>query len=606
MMLARLAHFVRRSIARKLTLTLVGFVAVTTLLGGLFLSRALDRFAVETLEARLASTGRLLHDGARGLLLRRAPQEEVRAWVVQAARPTETRVTLIEPTGRVLGDSEVGVDDLARVENHAGRPEVREALEGRAGRDLRTSATLQAPLLYVALPVHDAGRVIGVLRLALPLSVVMASREAVHRVMLASGLVALAAALAIGLFVARRVTRPIVDMQDIARRMSAGDFTARAPVRSPDEIGTLGRALNAMTARLRGEIQDLQQEQAKATAILDGMVEGVIAVDGRDAILLMNERARTILGLGAARPEGRPFLEIVRNVNLHEILRAVRGAGEAGMSRHELRLAAPTERRLQVNAVPLRLAGDEVGAVMVLHDVTELRRLEQVRTEFVANVSHELRTPLTAIHGYLETLLGGALEERDNARRFLEIVFRHTERLGRLLDDLTDLSNIELGRVALRLEPVRLDEVVDSVLAIIAPRAESGRVALAADLPVGLPPVSGDRDRLAQILINLVDNAVKYTPEGGRVTVSARPAADGRVEVAVADTGVGIPPTDLPRITERFYRVDKARSRELGGTGLGLAIVKHLVLAHAGELAIESTPGRGTTVRVTLPPAAPQ
>ena len=379
-MLARLAHFVRRSIARKLTLTLVGFVAVTTLLGGLFLSRALDRFAVETLEARLASTGRLLHDGARGLLLRRAPPEEVRAWVVQAARPTETRVTLIAPTGRVLGDSEVGVDDLARVENHAGRPEVREALEGRAGRDLRTSATLQAPLLYVALPVHDAGRVIGVLRLALPLSVVMASREAVHRVMLASGLVALAAALAIGLFVARRVTRPIVDMQDIARRMSAGDFTARAPVRSPDEIGTLGRALNAMTARLRGEIQDLQQEQAKATAILDGMVEGVIAVDGRDAILLMNERARTILGLGAARPEGRPFLEIVRNVNLHEILRAVRGAGEAGMSRHELRLAAPTDRRLQVNAVPLRLAGDEVGAVMVLHDVTELRRLEQVRS----------------------------------------------------------------------------------------------------------------------------------------------------------------------------------------------------------------------------------
>ena len=605
-MLARLAHFVRRSIARKLTLTLVGFVAVTTLLGGLFLSRALDRFAVETLEARLASTGRLLHDGARGLLLRRAPPEEVRAWVVQAARPTETRVTLIAPTGRVLGDSEVGVDDLARVENHAGRPEVREALAGRAGRDLRTSATLQAPLLYVALPVHDAGRVIGVLRLALPLSVVMASREAVHRVMLASGLVALAAALAIGLFVARRVTRPIVDMQDIARRMSAGDFTARAPVRSPDEIGTLGRALNAMTARLRGEIQDLQQEQAKATAILDGMVEGVIAVDGRDAILLMNERARTILGLGAARPEGRPFLEIVRNVNLHEILRAVRGVGEAGMSRHELRLAAPTDRRLQVNAVPLRLAGDEVGAVMVLHDVTELRRLEQVRTEFVANVSHELRTPLTSIHGYLETLLGGALEERDNARRFLEIVFRHTERLGRLLDDLTDLSNIELGRVALRLEPVRLDEVVDSVLAIIAPRAESGRVALAADLPAGLPPVSGDRDRLAQILINLVDNAVKYTPEGGRVTVSARPAADGRVEVAVADTGVGIPPTDLPRITERFYRVDKARSRELGGTGLGLAIVKHLMLAHAGELAIESTPGRGTTVRVTLPPAAPQ
>jgi two-component system phosphate regulon sensor histidine kinase PhoR len=238
---------------------------------------------------------------------------------------------------------------------------------------------------------------------------------------------------------------------------------------------------------------------------------------------------------------------------------------------------------------------------MVLHDVTELRRLEQVRTEFVANVSHELRTPLTAIHGYLETLLGGALEDRENARRFLEIVFRHTERLGRLLNDLTDLSNIELGRVALRLTPTPLDEVVESVLAIIAPKAESGRVTLEADLPAGLAPVIADRDRLAQIVINLVDNAVKYTREGGRVTVRARPSGDGRVEIAVVDTGIGISPVDLPRITERFYRVDRARSRELGGTGLGLAIVKHLVLAHGGELRIESEPERGTTARFTLP-----
>src|SRR5439155_1079655 len=328
--------FLRRSIARKPTLTLVGFVAVTTLLAGLFLNRALERFAVETLEARLASTGRFLHDGARRRLARGASPGEIHAWAVEAARPTETRVTLIAADGRVLGDSEVAVEDLPRVENHAERPEVREALAGRIGRDFRTSATLQTRLLYVALPVHDGGRTVGVLRLALPLSLVTASRAGVHRVMLGGGLVALVVAFAIGLFVARRVTRPVVEMQAIARRMSEGDFTARAPVRAP---------------------------------------------------------------------------------------------GEGGVSRHELRLAGPTDRRLKVNAVPLRLAGDEVGAVMVLHDVTELRRLEQVRTEFVANVSHELRTPLTAIHGYLETLLGGALEERENARRFLEIVFRHTERL---------------------------------------------------------------------------------------------------------------------------------------------------------------------------------
>jgi two-component system phosphate regulon sensor histidine kinase PhoR len=603
-MLGRLIHFLRRSIARKLTLTLVGFVAVTLLAAGLYLNRALEAFAVDALEARLASTAQLLHDDARVLVTRGAPAREVRAWAVRVARPTGSRVTLIAADGRVLGDSEVAVAGLPRVENHAERPEVRAALARRVGRHLRTSATIGEPLLYVALPIDDRGRIIGVLRLALPLAVVTASYATIHRVMLAGGLVALVVACGIGLFVARRVTKPVVEMQTIARRMSEGNFAVRAPVRSPDEIGALGRALNAMAGRLREKIHDLEQEQAKATAILDGMVEGVIAVDGRDTILFMNERARAIFGLGATRGERKPFLEVIRNADLHEIFRESRAAGEGTVSRHELRLASPVERRLRVNAVPLRVAADELGVVMVLHDVTELRRLEQVRTEFVANVSHELRTPLTAIHGYLETLLAGALEERENARRFLEIVFRHTDRLGRLLNDLTDLSNIELGKVSLKLEAVRLDEVVESVLAIIAPKAEAGHVTLAAALPAGLPLVGADRDRLAQILINLVDNAVKYTPEGGRVTIGAHAVESGRVEVTVADTGVGIPPADLPRITERFYRVDKARSRELGGTGLGLAIVKHLVLAHGGELAIESEPGRGTTVRVTLPASA--
>jgi two-component system, OmpR family, phosphate regulon sensor histidine kinase PhoR len=598
--LTRFVHFLRRSIARKLTLTLVGFVAVTIIAAGLYLNRALEMFAVETLEARLISMGRLLHDEARALVARSAPPAELRAFVLRAARPTASRVTLIAADGQVLADSEVAVEDLGRVENHATRPEVREALAAGIGRDRRSSATIGTPLLYVALPIVDGGRPIGVLRVALPLAVVTSSYAEIRRVMLAGGVVALLVACGIGLFVAHRVTKPVVQMQTIARRMSEGDFTVRAPVRSPDEIGALGRALNGLAARLREKIHDLGHEQAKATAILDGMIEGVIAVDARDTIILMNERARSMFGLDATRGEGKPFLEVIRNTELHEVFRESRAAGEGSVSHRELRLASPVERRVQVNAVPLRLAAGEVGVVMVLHDVTELRRLEQVRTEFVANVSHELRTPLTAIQGYLETLLAGALEERENARRFLEIVFRHTERLGRLLNDLTDLSNIELGRVSLKLAPTRLDEIVDAVLAIMGPKATSGRVTLLSQLPADLPPVLADRDRLVQVVINLVDNAVKYTPEGGRVTVEARAGRDGQVEVSVIDTGVGIPPLDLPRITERFYRVDKARSRELGGTGLGLAIVKHLVFAHGGQLRIESEPGRGTTVHVLL------
>ncbi|PYO57083.1 MAG: PAS domain-containing sensor histidine kinase, partial [Candidatus Rokuibacteriota bacterium] len=555
-----------------------------SLSAGLYLDHALEQFAVESLEARLASIGGVLQDEAREVLRAGAGPGPAQAFVARKSRPTGARVTLIATDGRVVGESERSVGELGLLENHRDRPEVKAALGGRVGRDLRRSVTVQAPLLYVALPLRDEGRVIGVLRLALPLSAVTASYATLHQVMLAGG-----------------ATRPVVEMQSIARQMSQGNFLVRAPTRSTDEIGTLGRSLNVLAARLREKIEDLEQERAKVTAILDGMVEGVIAVDGHEHILLMNERARAIFNLGAVRAERKPFLEVIRNAELHEVFRGSRSAAPGAVVRREVCLTSPASRVLQVHGVPLLLAGGEVGVVIVLHDITELRRLEQVRTEFVANVSHELRTPLTAIHGYVETLLGGALEEPENARRFLEIVHRQTERLGRLIDDLTDLSNIELGKVSLRLAPTRLDEVLDSVLAVVLPRAQAGGVTVGVELPPGLPSVRADHDRLAQILINLVDNAVKYTPGGGAVTIRASETEQGTVDVSVADTGVGIPSSDLPRITERFYRVDKARSRELGGTGLGLAIVKHLVLAHGGELGIQSEPGRGTTVRFTLP-----
>ena len=605
----RLLLFLRRRIALKLTLTLVGFTAIAGLAAALYLNHALEAYAVESLEARLVALERVLHDEARDLLRGPAPEAVRQAFAQRAARATGARVTLIRPDGRVVAESDARPGGLAGMESHADRPEVRAALAGRVGRDLRISSTLETPLLYVASPARDGDRIVGVMRLALPLTEVTASHENVHRVMLVGGLLALAVALGIGLFVSGRVTRPVVEMQSIARQLSEGNFAVRAPVHSPDEIGTLGRSLNVLAARLREKIQDLAQEQAKVTAILDGMVEGVIAVDGHDHILLMNERARAMFNLGSGRLERKPFLEVIRNADLHDVFREGRAAGievagDGAAVRRELRLSTPVERILQVHAVPLRLGPGETGVAMVLHDITALRQLEQVRTEFVANVSHELRTPLTAIQGYLETLLGGAMDDPAHARRFLEVVFRHTERLGRLLNDLTDLSNIELGRVSLQRGPVALGEVVDGTLDIIRAKADAGGVRLEARLPAELPAVQADRDRLAQILINLVDNAVKYTPRGGQVAVEAA-AGEGLVEVAVVDTGVGIPPADLPRITERFYRVDRARSRELGGTGLGLAIVKHLVAAHGGTLVIESRPGEGTRVRVTLPAAPP-
>jgi two-component system phosphate regulon sensor histidine kinase PhoR len=601
----RAIHLLRSRIAFKLTLTLVAFVAVSTLGAWLYLSRGLEHVAVESVEARLGTAVRVLHDQARAALGVGAQVGAAQAFAERVARPAAARVTLIALDGRVVADSERNLEGVASMENHAGRPEVRAALAGAVGRDVRRSATLGVPLIYVAAPVTSAGRIVAVLRLAAPVEAATPAYESLRAVMLTGGAIALVVALAIGLFVAGRVTRPVVEMQAVARQMSEGNFEVRASVRSPDEIGTLGRSLNVMAGRLREKIGDLEREQAKATAVLDGMVEGVIATDGHDHIILINERARVLFGLGRGRAERLPLLEVIRNVDLHDVLGESRLAADGAVVSREIKLAEPSERVLQVHAVPLRFTGEARGVVMVLHDITELRRLEQVRTEFVANVSHELRTPLTAIHGYLETLLDGALEEPEHARRFLEIVFRHTERLGRLTDDLTDLSNIELGRISLHLEPTSLAEVADSVLAIIAPRAVVGQVTVEARLPAGLPEVVADRDRLAQILINLVDNAVKYTPRGGRVWLEGRVREPGMVEVAVCDTGTGIPRADLPRLTERFYRVDKARSRELGGTGLGLAIVKHLVLAHGGELNIDSELWKGTTVRFTLPAAPP-
>ncbi|MFZ1059162.1 MAG: ATP-binding protein [Candidatus Rokuibacteriota bacterium] len=600
-MLRWLILFFRRRIAVKLTLTLLAFVAVVEVVAGLYLTRALEERAVQELEGRLVTLARLLQDDARALFAPAAPPQARREFALKTARATDARVTLILPDGRVVAESDRPLEDLAKIESHRDRPEVRTALAGGPGRAVRRSETVGHDLLYVALPVRDGARTVGIIRLALPLEVVTGAYASIRQVLLAGGFLALGVALGIGLFVARRVTRPVVDMQSVARQMAGGDFSVRAPVRSPDEIGGLGRALNVMASRFREKIQDLEREQATITAILDSMVEGVLAVDAHDHLLLLNQSVRAMFRLGPRLGEGKPFLEVIRNADLLDLLRACREARGEMVSR-ELSLTTPVERILDVHALPLRVGGEGTSVLMVLHDVTQLRRLERVRTEFVANVSHELRTPLTAIRGYLETLLEGGLDERDNARRFLEIVSRHTERLGRLLDDLTDLSNIELGKVALELEPTELGEALEAVVAIIEPRAAGKGVSLAVDLPPDLPRVLADGDRLTQILINLLDNAVKFTPAGGRVTVTAA-VQDQMVEIAVADTGIGIPSTDLPRITERFYRVDKARSRELGGTGLGLAIVKHLVQAHGGQLSIESDAGKGTTVRFTLPVA---
>jgi two-component system, OmpR family, phosphate regulon sensor histidine kinase PhoR len=416
---------------------------------------------------------------------------------------------------------------------------------------------------------------------------------------------ALAAGAAMAWWLSSRLRRRVQRLVGYAELVAVDAPTPYLGPEQADEVGQLEARLADMAHRTAATIATLRVEQERQNAILSAMVEGVIVTDLDDAAMVLNARARELLAVPPATdPRGRSLIELVRDPSIGEILRELTDTRQTVS-----RTATVGDRTLQVNAA--RLAGTDdrpIGAVLVLHDVTELRRLENVRRDFVANVSHELRTPLTAIKGFAETLLGPAGGDAETRQRFLTVIDRHSERLGRLIDDLLALSDLELGRIPMRMGAVAVGPVIDDVVQICAERARRGGVTVRVQLADPVPVVRADGDRLRQVLINLLDNAIKYTAGGGRVVIRAQSvAAPGppMVAIAIEDSGVGIPPHDLPRLTERFFRVDKARSRDVGGTGLGLAIVKHLVQAHGGTLGIASTYGEGTKVTVQWPAAAP-
>jgi two-component system phosphate regulon sensor histidine kinase PhoR len=569
---------------------------------GLYVTRTLETSLMTYLSASMVRNAQLIHDAILPYVTQGTPigavQELVHKYGTMLG--SEAQVTVIAVDGTVLGDSGLDLGEVRQLSNQGDWPEIRAALAGNIAHHLRPTQRRHGEMLYVAIPLADAAQVRGVLRIALPLTAVSQATTSVHQTVALGALLAFAVVLAVGLFLSRQVTRPVTEIQSIARWMAEGDFAQRVPVSGTGEIAELGRTLNLMAERLSDKIQDLEGERTKVAAILDSMVEGVIAIDQRGRMVLMNHAARRIFDLGREAVEGRRLLEIVRHKEILDLVADSKGSDAEGAHRREIDTGPPVDRILDVHASAIALAPSGQGILLVLHDVTELRRLERVRTEFVANVSHELRTPLTSIRGYLETLLDGALEEPVNARRFLEIAHTHAERLSRLVDDLLQLSDIETGKLVFKRTPLSLHDVAAEVVTFFEKQAAQKGLTLLNNVPHDMR-LEADWDRLTQIFVNLVDNAVKYTPGKGGITLGAERRAHGFVHVWVVDTGIGIPSMDLPRITERFYRVDKARSRELGGTGLGLAIVKHLVQAHGGELWLESELGKGTTVNFSLP-----
>ncbi|HKA25421.1 MAG TPA: ATP-binding protein [Candidatus Eisenbacteria bacterium] len=505
----------------------------------------------------------------------------------------ERRVTLIDASGRVLGDSDVRPENLPNVENHGGRPEVKEALQGRPGSAIRSGATVGEPFLYVAVPSPGAGP-IAVVRVAEPLSVFTQVNDSLLRLFVLFAALTMIVLLVVLFWLSGRQGARVAELERTAARLGRGDLAARALERPADELGRLGRAMNTMAAETRGRLEALAHERDEREHILTHMSDGVALVDTADRVVHSNRRMAEILG-SPPPAAGTPLAAFVRSPGLEELVGEARHSDRPVET--ELRLWMPRPRMVRASATRLE-AGGRDAVLLVLHDLTEIELLARVRQEFVANVSHELRTPLTSIRGYAETLLEGGLDDRDHREGFVGVIREQAERLTAIIDDLLSLAELERPGSTPRREPFDLREVAGRQVAAARERAEKSGLALV--LAPGPPvPLEADARLIEQVLANLLDNAVKYT-ERGEIEVRMG-SSGGRAWCEVEDTGPGIPQEDQPRIFERFYRVDKARSREKGGTGLGLSIVKHIVLLHGGTVSVKSQLGQGATFRFEIP-----
>jgi len=411
------------------------------------------------------------------------------------------------------------------------------------------------------------------------------------QVVITAALLSGIAALFFSIRFSKRIVSPIKEMVRVTKEFSRGNFTESIQVKSHNELRELGDALNFMAERLKKSVQELDDRTTKMEAILRGMVDGVLAVDNTGRIMLVNPVAEKIFNMSMQDVAGRHLIEVIRNYELNEFINTSLARGTVSFK--EL-ILLPGEQILRVHVSPIRdYSGKTLGIVAVMRDITELRKLEKVRSDFVANVSHELRTPLTSIKGFVETLIDGAYKDPNLARRFLNIIDFETGRLYRLINDLLDLSQLETNQIKLNMETVKLPAIIEEIMMIFDTRLEEKKLGFSTRFPENLPGVKADPDWLRQIFINLVDNAIKYTPPGGKIWIEAGEKG-GFIQIQVCDTGIGIPEQDIPRLFERFYRVDKARSRQEGGTGLGLSIVKHIIKSLGGRIKVESKVGRGS------------
>jgi len=567
--------------AALLALAVAGALFATTM------RRQLDARIEETLVAEAKLAADLLSHGTPLATLPELDEEADRIGELIGGR-----VTFIAPDGRVLGDSAETLDGVRAMENHGQRPEVVEARAQGVGRARRHSDTLNIDMLYVAVPVRHPA--IGYVRVALPLTDVSHQLQPVLTATLAALGIALVGGVAIAWLFSQRISRRVRLIAGVADRYTRGDLSPPHLGYGDDELGTVARALDDSVQEIGRQLARQARDRARMEAILAGMIEGVIVVDSQARLQLVNAAARQMLKLDDVGL-GRPYVETIRLPAIAEIVAAVL----FGRTPTPLQLSPPRDplRTIMATATPA-VGAAEHGVIVVLHDITELRRADQIRRDFVANVSHELRTPLTAIRGYIEALAEGDASA-DDSRRFLDIIARHARRMERLVKDLLRLARLDAGQETLELIACDTRALASGVIADLGAAAEARGQQLVLNVAPGAESIRADGAKLHDALRNLVANAIAYAPERSTIKIDAAPE-NGRVALAVSDDGPGIPEEDLSRVFERFYRVDKSRTRDPGGTGLGLAIVKHLVELHGGAVRVENRPEGGARFTITI------